>query len=297
MSNDFSVAPSSQRLLVDALFLGVIVLLVALIFGATVYETAQIALRNDDYSHGLLLPAVVTFLLWDRRRLLREAHEIRSQSIVWALMLTLGLLLFLVGFSSELHFPMWVALFPSLLGASGLLWGGAVARQCALPLLILYMAKPLPDVLMPKLFGAFQHLAAHASAWVLELSGTPTFISGNIIEVPGMKLLVEEACSGMRSVITLLTVALIILAISKHSPVLRGFIVLLSLSLALLLNIVRVTATGLLAYRIGPESAHGFMHTFSGLVTFMIGFVLLYSASRWIERRRRITAPASGGNC
>ena len=290
MSHTISAESPPPRFVADALLVALVCLLFAGIFGSTILETAQIALTNDDYSHGTLLPAVVAFLLWDKRRILKQARLAMTQTFVWTIVLALGLGIFLVGFSSDLHFPMWIALFPSLLGAVGLLWGGGVARHCILPLTILYMAKPLPDVLMPKLFGRFQNLAAHTSAWALEHSGIPTFISGNVIEIPGMKLLVEEACSGMRSIITILTVALIIIAVSKHSKLTQAVLVLLSLLLALLLNVVRVTVTGFLAYGIGPGAAHGFMHTFSGLATFLLGFLLLYLISRWLETRNR------GGN-
>lgn len=252
----------------------------------TLYETALIAWSDEDYSHGLLLPFISAYLIWDLRKQGRLKRSEVTPRFSWLGLLLLGggLLLYFVGRTSELHYPTWVSFFPTLIGTVFLLFGTRQALPLALPLGLNIMAKPLPDVLLPKLFGSFQALAARTSATLLDRMEIPVHLLGNIIEVPGMKLLVEEACSGMRSIMALLTVAMLVIYLTENHAWVRILIVVLSVALALALNVLRVTVTGLMAYSVGPAAAQGFMHSFSGMVTFIVGLVVLYATAELLHR-------------
>jgi len=150
--------------------------------------------------------------------------------------------------------------------------------------MLLLMAKPLPDSLVLRIFWPLQVLAARVSKEVLVILGVPTYIKGNVIEIPGMKLLVEEACSGMRSAMAMLTLAFIINYFVKINRFYQIVMVVFSLFVAVVLNVFRVATTGVLAHFYDPASATGFFHTFSGLIVFIIGLPLIYSFGALLEK-------------
>lgn len=258
----------------------------------TLKEIASICWTDDDYSHGLILPFVALYILWDRRSYFRKnvlerqqaEFSTKSVSVYGALLLALGMLLFLIGSAANTLFIRWISFFPAASGFLYLLLGRHVANFLTPPLLLLYMAKPLPDSLVPKLFNPFQVEAAKISASVLDMLNVPVHLIGNIIEIPGMRLMVEEACSGMRSLMALLTVAIIVNALVNLSNTMKLAMVVLAVLIAVILNVVRVAMTGILAYFYDPDSATGFFHTFSGMVVFLIGLTLLYGIGTALSR-------------
>ncbi len=263
------------------------VLLIAFMFSSTVWQVGQISLENDDYSHGILLPFLVFALMYKKReKLLRAWQHAQatppSFSFLGLGMLLLGLVLFIFGsVSGNILFFNWCALFPSLLGVLFLVLGTKAAWIITPPILILFMARPIPESLVPLLFNPLQVFAAKVSAIVLEWFDVPVYLMGNIIDIPGMRLLVEEACSGMRSVMALLTVAVIV----AYMLSLRfwGFCLLsiVSVVIAVFFNVLRVALTGVLAHFVDAKLATGFFHEFTGLVVFMAGLFILYSLTFW----------------
>ncbi len=262
-------------------------LVLALLFYPTVAKIAEICWRDDAYSHGLILPIVVAYILWERRGdIARHLQVSPPFSIFGTLLLVIGIFLFYVGQAGGSLFASWVALIPTLGGLVFMTFGSRAGFAIFPPLCILYLAKPLPDSLIPQLFGPFQSLAARLSARSLELANVPVHVVGNIIEIPGMRLLVEEACSGMRSLMALLTVSVIVCFLLPLSLLSKILIVIISVFVALALNIFRVATTGFLAHFYSPESASGFFHTFSGMLVFLLGLTIVYLAGRLIVRLR-----------
>ena len=267
-----------DRALAIASFLGLTYL-----FLPTLKEIAEICWTDDDYSHGTLLPFVALYMIWDSKdkisKKINEANRIRKNETAWKLplvFLVFGLALFFLGEATGISFTCWVAFFPVVLASIYLIYGKTTYHSFASPILLLYMAKPLPDSLVVRLFWPLQVLAARVSKEVLAALGVPVFLSGNIIEIPGMKLMVEEACSGMRSVMAMLTLSFILCYFLEIRLLYKIILVAFSLLVAIVLNIFRVSATGILAHFYDPSAATGFFHTFSGLVVFVIGLPLLY---------------------
>lgn len=262
------------------------VAVLAVMYGPTIRETAEICWTTEDYSHGLLLPWMSLYFIWSDLPKIREHFTTAPRNFSWSglLLLAAGMGLFLLGALASLHFLKWLAFFPSLLGVLFLFFSRQAVTPLVIPIVLNFMAKPLPDAMVPKLFFPLQVLAARVSASVLELLDVPVYLRGNVIEIPGMQLMVEEACSGLRSMMALITVALVVL----YTVPLRwyGQLLLLTLSVgvAILLNVVRVASTGLLAHSVDPAAASGFFHTFSGLVTFVLGLGILFSLAKLLAR-------------
>jgi len=255
-------------------------ILLGVLFWRTIYDTALICWNEEDYSHGLLLPLISGYFLftnWSELKLKLSMASVRKGGLgIGVLILVLGMSLFLLGEVANLLFVRWLAFFIAGVGTMFLLLGIDHALPFLGPFLLNFMAKPLPDSLVPKLFFPLQVMAARVSASVLEFLQVPVYLKGNIIEIPGMQLMVEEACSGLRSLMALITVACIVLY-SIELPFLAKLILLgSSVLIAIALNVVRVASTGVLAHFYDPKAATGFFHTFSGLVVFVIGLLILY---------------------
>ena len=259
------------------------------VFWDTLVETALICWNDDDYSHGLLLPLISLYLLWENKEEISKAKSpsLWQVNIFGIVLLILGQVGFGVGLVSDLLFIRWVSFFISLVGVLLLVFGSSLTWLLAPALLLNFMAKPLPDSLVPALFWPLQNFAAKVSAWVLEITNVPVYLKGNVIEIPGMSLMVEEACSGLRSLMALLTVALIVLFSMPLKFAYKVLIVFLAIAIAVALNIVRVAATGLLAHFYDPKAATGFFHSFSGLIVFVVGLAALYYVGSLLEKREK----------
>lgn len=260
--------------------------LVCAVFWRTIVDTAQICMNNEDYSHGTLLPLIsIYFIYQSRERILNLLSQPPGRiNLLGTLLLCTGAGLLFVGSVSNILFFRWLGLFPALTGALFLSLGIERGWAIASPLLINFMAKPLPDSLVPKLFFPLQVLAAKVAAWTLDVLQVPVYLTGNIIEIPGMQLMVEEACSGLRSMMALATVAIIVILNSNLTATWKAVIFLFSIFTAIVLNIFRVTATGVLSYFYDPSAASGFFHTFSGLVVFIVGLIVLSGFASLLEK-------------
>jgi exosortase len=263
-------------------------LLLFALFFPTLRDTAFICWEDEDYSHGLLLPFIAIYFVytnWDRIGPKFFDPTVRAGfSLSGLLLLAAGMTIFLLGEIANLLYIRWFAFFPAAAGMLFLVFSPARAAPFIGPLLLNFMAKPLPDSLVPKLFFPLQVMAAKVSARMLELLNVPVYLKGNIIEIPGMQLMVEEACSGLRSLMALLTVAFIVLYSIELPFIAKVVLVTSSVFIAIALNVVRVAATGVLAHFYDPKAATGFFHTFSGLVVFVIGLVVLFSFGVLLKR-------------
>lgn len=266
-------------------FLGLACLLSSAFILVTLFLPAlldiyEICSTDDDYSHGLLLPFVIAYIYWERRADLKNTYDNlppnTPTSLVSLMLLILGLFGHLLGITSKLSYFSWLSFFPTTLGIIGLSFGFGFMRQISGPLLLLLMAKPLPDSVVVRIFWPLQVLAARIGAKTLDILGVPVYLSGNVIEIPSMKLMVEEACSGMRSVMALLTLAFIMIFLNNLKTIYKIYLIIISLLLAISLNVFRVAMTGVLAHFYDPDAARGFFHTFSGLIVFVVGLPILY---------------------
>jgi exosortase len=281
------------------LLLSLLLLLVAL-FHEALTEIARICWDNDDYSHGLILPFIILYIWWDQKDEIRKNVSSRNVDKDFSITIPLiilmgGLALLLLGISSRLNYLSWLAFFPVMISLVWLIFGKTAFLLFSGPFLLLIMAKPLPDSVVVRLFWPLQVFAAKLGAGTLELLNVPVYLSGNIIELPGVRLMVEEACSGMRSVMALLTLSFIMIFFIPLSKFGKIVLIVAGLILALGINIFRVCLTGVLAHFYDPEAATGFFHTFSGLIVFVVGLPLIFLIASLLSRLP-LTSKKQGGN-
>jgi len=234
-----------------------------------------------DYSHGFLVPLFSIFLLWDKRNKI-AATPIRPS---WAGLpvVALGLVILIFGVYGVDLFTSRVS-FVILL--SGLIWtflGRAMLRQLRFPILVLLLAIPFPAIIFNQITFPLQLLASKLASSILPLLGVPTLQEGNVIQLPVMKLEVAEACSGIRSLMSLFTLAVFYGYFLEKTTRRRVILALASIPIAVAANAIRIVGTGLCVQYWDPTKALGFFHEFSGWVMFVISLGCLYLVHRFMR--------------
>lgn len=245
-------------------------------------------LDDPNYSHGFLIPLLSAYFVWERRDRLRA---LTREPSAWGLALLLaGLLAFSLGRVGAGAFLLRTSLIGVILGLILFLLGPRAFRLCLLPVGFLALMIPLPTVFFVELTLPLQLLAAQLAAFLLQALGIAVLREGNVIFLAHMTLEVVEACSGIRSLVSLITLA-IVFSYFTHRPLWRRCLLTVSaIPIAIVANASRIAGTGLLAQFLGPGVAEGFYHTFSGLLLFGIAFLLLLLESLVLSRLSRKAA-------
>ena len=245
---------------------------------------------DDDVSHGFFVPLVAGYIVWSRREKLLSM-EWRpawwgAGVLVWAAFQAyLGML------GAEL-FLQRTAFLLSLLGVLLILGGTGLVRQLAFPLLLLPFMIPLPAVVYNQVTFPLQLFASAVAEKSLEILNIPVLRDGNILELPSQRLSVAEACSGIRSLLSLSFLSLVYAYFFDRKVWMRWVLLIATVPIAIIANSARVTLTGVFS-EIDPSLAEGFFHEAEGWVIFIVALamlVIVHQLLSWIYRRLR---PAS----
>lgn len=229
-------------------------------------------MADPNYSHGFLVPVVAAWFAYGR---LPEIRSLEARPDIRGLVLmAFGLLLLFAGTAvGELFTSRASSLF-LLAGALYSLWGGRVMRLLALPLAYLVFMIPLPYTVYDMLAMPLKSLVSWSAAGALKLLGLPVLREGNLIMFPNITLEVVDACSGLRSLTSLIALGVAYAFLFLKRPWQRVFLTLATIPIAVLTNALRVFITGLLARHAGAAAAEGFFHDFAGMAVFLIALAL-----------------------
>jgi exosortase len=235
-------------------------------------------LTDDNYAHGILVPPFIGWLLWQQRDTWQKtpARPATSGLVVVAF----GLLVYLVGHAAFEWFLTRQSLLIVIAGAIVYLRGWRHLRLSLFPLLLAALAIPLPVLLFNEIAVPMQLVASQLGVAMLDASGIPAVREGNIIYLQQATLEVAEACSGVRSLISLGTVALVYGYLARQSIAVRVAVVLSVLPVVIVANGFRVAGAGVAAHLYGAETAAGFLHTFSGWLFFGMAVLMLVGVER-----------------
>lgn len=263
---------------------------------AAVYYRVLVKLVTDwwqipDFSHGFLVPLFSAYLVWEKRETLRRIKAAPSWSGIAVMVLGLVVLLVLGVYGSDL-FLSRISLLILLAGVVLCFGGRQFLKELRFPLLVLLLAIPLPAIIYNQITFPLQILASKLASNLLPLFGVPVLREGNVIELPLMKLEVAEACSGIRSLMSLFTLAIFYGYFLEKSNWRRIGLALASIPIAIAANAVRILGTGLCVQYWDPDKALGFFHEFSGWVIFLVSLTFLYLVHRAMSlfpgKRRQI---------
>lgn len=260
---------------------GAVVLLLAL-YAPVLVGLAEDWWNDPNYSHGFLVPLAAGYFAWRKKETL---GSLAVRPSFWGLLLLVfSQAVFLVGFLGSEYFLQRFSFLLVLAGGILFLYGWAHLRVLAFPLALFLFMIPLPALVFNAIAAPLQLIASQWAEVFLRSCSVPIFREGNILILAHQSLNVTEACSGIRSLFSLATLALIVSYFLPVSTWLRGLFVLSVLPIALLTNSLRVAGTGLLSQWWGEKAAEGFFHGFSGWLVFLLAFALLCLESMVFER-------------
>jgi exosortase len=204
-------------------------------------------------------------------------------------------LLLLAGLLGSELFVSRVSLLVTTVGVILFLFGREHLRILAFPLAFLILMIPLPAIIFNQIAFPLQLLASEVGEAAISTAGVPVLREGNVLILANTTLEVAEACSGIRSLISLVTLGVVYGYFIDPRAGVRALIVLATIPIAILVNGARVAGTGVAAHYYGAEAAQGFFHTFSGWLVFVVAFILVFTVAHVLLRlapRRLVTPPA-----
>jgi exosortase len=246
--------------------------LVLLCYAPALKSLVREWMTNEDMGHGFFVPLVVGYIVWQQRQ---EIEALPAQTD-WR-----GLILVLLGGVQCILATLGVELFLSrsavIVTLAGIIWtvGGSIwFKKLAFPLFLLCFMVPLPAVIFNSLTFPLQVLASQLAAAALSVLQIPVLREGNILQLPSGPLSVVEACSGIRSLLSLTFLSLVYGYFFEKNQRLRVVLFFSTIPIAIIANGGRVTITGVLS-EINPEFAKGFFHESTGWVIFMLALAIL----------------------
>jgi len=253
--------------------------------------------KQPDYSHGFLVAPLAVYFAWERKNKLAKVPI--EGSWLGLLPMVAGLAILTIGRLGVVYPLMRGGYIVTLMGIVVLLLGLRVFRILVFPLFFLFLMVPLPQSIVNVIAFPLQLLAAGWAVESLHLLGIPALVEGNIIHLANAELFVAEACSGLRSLMALITLGVVFAYFFRRRLAERVILVASAIPIAIVVNAFRVSLTGILTHYFGEEMATGFIHDFQGLITFSLAFVLLMAEARLLNllwpqapKRPRKAAPA-----
>jgi exosortase len=263
---------------------------------------------DENYSHGLLVPFIIGFIVWQERK--RFTEEQRT-SALWLGAVCVGFALFALwaGTAGAELFVQRVSILLMLAGIVIYFFGVRIIRVVAVPMLLLALAIPIPQIIFNKIAFPLQLFASRCAVSAMSFFAIPVLRQGNVIELMPLgakepkRLAVVEACSGIRSLMTLVTLAVVYAYFTRPNRFAGGppagrqrrayrtfafwravLLIAAAVPIAILTNAVRVSGTGVLAHYYGTRVADGFFHSFSGWVIYIAAAALLFATGWMLDR-------------
>jgi exosortase len=258
--------------------------LAGLLLWLYIHVLAHLVLQwwNDpDFSHGFFVPLFSAFVIWqERSRLTALVPRPSWSALFW---LGFGMCLLVIGqFGADIFLPR-VSLLIVLASLIVLFLGWSFFRALLFPWLFLFLMIPIPAIIFNHITFPLQLLTSKVASTTLPWMGVPVFREGNIINLPVMQLEVADACSGIRSLMSLATLAVIYGYLMERKVAVRILLVLASVPIAVAANSLRIVGTGLLVQYWDPEKAQGFFHEFQGWLVFVASLAMLYILHRIVR--------------
>jgi exosortase len=230
--------------------------------------------NDDNYSHGFLIIPLVLYFAWERRKRL---NEVAREPSFWGLGMVLASMAVLMAgvLGSEL-FLTRISILGSIAGIILFVYGRRHLRILIFPILFLLLMIPIPAIIFNQIAFPLQLIASRFGEFALNVAAIPVLREGNVIRLANTSLEVAEACSGIRSLISLLTLGIVYGYFIDPRVWARTVFALATIPIAILANGLRVAGTGVAAHFYGEEAAQGFFHAFSGWLIFLLAFLMLF---------------------
>lgn len=288
-----------------------------LVYYAVLVKLSRDWWHDENYSHGLLVPFIIGFIVWQERKRFTEQQSTRAL-LIGAICISFALFALWAGTAGAELFVQRASLVLMLAGIVIYFFGFRIIRLVAVPLLLLALAIPIPQIIFNRIAFPLQLFASKCAVAAMSFLEIPVLRQGNVIELMPLgatepkRLAVVEACSGIRSLMTLLTLAVVYAyftspkgpqlpendADGPRAPQTKVFatftfwraviLIAAAVPIAILTNAARVSGTGILAHYYGTKVADGFFHSFSGWVIYLVAAALLFATGWMLDKLGRM---------
>lgn len=267
-----------KKLAIPGLLTAGIALVYWQVFRKLVFDWAN----DGNYSHGFVIVPLALYFVWERRA---KLQAITPRPTWFGLVVVAGsIFVLMAGLLGAELFLTRISLLGVLAGIILFILGWTHLRALMFPLAFLLLMIPLPALIFNQIAFPLQLFASRAGEFAISSADIPVLREGNVLVLANTSLEVAEACSGIRSLISLLTLGIVLGYFADPRAWVRALIALSTIPVAIISNGARVAGTGIAAHRWGPAAAEGFFHEFSGWVVFIVAFVLMLGLQQLIAR-------------
>lgn len=260
------------------LSIGIVVCSFIALYHHVIYKMVHDWSIDNNYSHGYLIPIITAYLIWQIHKELAELSLRPANSGL--ILLILSILFFIVAYVGAELFTMRFSMLLVIFSSIVFLVGWAIAKALIFPLLYLLFMIPLPTIIWNQIAFPLKLFATKMAVGVIKAINIPVYSEGNVIFLSNTTLEVVDACSGLRSLTSLLALSAAFALISDHSRFNKTILFFTAIPIAILVNIFRLSSTAILAKYFGAQVAEGFLHEVSGILVFFIALILMYSIHR-----------------
>lgn len=237
--------------------------------------------RDSYYSHGILIPFVSVYLIWQKKEELTKLSRVPSS---WGIVLLVaGVLLHVASSSLRVYFSSGFSLILTLTGFVLHFYGAAYLRRIWFAILFLVFMVPIPLYVITAISFKMKIFAAQIAEVILNQMGFVAVREGSVIKMQRTYVIVDDVCSGLRSLISLTALGSVFAYLMKASLVRRLAVFFSTIPIAVITNVVRIIFLSVVAEVWGAKYARGFVHDFSGFLVFALAFVLLVIVARLLE--------------
>ncbi len=236
---------------------------------------------SDDYTHAFFTVPIIIYMVWRKRRQLADSRGNFAAGLV---LCTFSLCFYLLSLQIKVPTIIFFATACTIISSVVLFSGFKALRLLAVPLLLLLMIIPIPNQLFSMVTATLQLKVSAVSEIIISALAVPIFREGNVLHAPGKTFQVVEACSGIRSLISMTTLSLIIGHFTLKRGRSTGILFLFSIPIALLINVVRVVVLVAVYHYWGIDLSVGTPHTVFGVLLFMLGLAALFLIQRILEK-------------
>ncbi|MFZ1984130.1 MAG: exosortase [Desulfatitalea sp.] len=238
--------------------------------------------ESDQYSHGFLILPISLLLAWQKKEILKAIRPLPSRQGLFLAIAALGI--YLIAYLSEILTLASIAMWLFVCGTVLYWWGTPIVKVLLFQLFFLLFMIPVPSQIFATLTVPLQLFVSKISVMVAQIAGVPTLREGNIINIPGHSLQVVQACSGLRSIVSLLMLSAVWGYLRIRSKWLRTAIFLLGVPIAIIVNIVRVILLIMAFYFFDYDLSTGSIHTYFGIAIFFLALLLLGALTKMVTK-------------